>query len=299
MEVRLQTVPAPGGEPTLRERVRGVRRPTAYDVPLVDRAGPDGDAGTQAVVFVHGNPGPMDDFEPYFDDIAKFSRVVAFDLPGLGRASHQRLPSHGPNEYAAHIERIRRALGLERVHLVMHDLGGIWGLRWAVQNPACVASMTFINTGHLRGYRWHIAARIWQTPILGELVQRLVSDRVVREGIQKENPRPLPKEFLDRIMRYSTPASRRAVLDIYRSMRDTDKLADEVEGLLPSLRCPVMFMAGTEDPYIPVELSESQRDVFPNAEMHRLEGLGHWPFIDDPEGVGALLLPFLRRCRQR
>ncbi|MEY4581141.1 MAG: hypothetical protein RL701_5844, partial [Pseudomonadota bacterium] len=35
--------------------------------------------------------------------------------------------------------------------------------------------------------------------------------------------------------------------------------------------------------------------VFPNAEVHTLPGLGHWPFIDDPQAVGDILTAFLQR----
>ena len=42
-------------------------------------------------------------------------------------------------------------------------------------------------------------------------------------------------------------------------------------------------------------MAEVQRQTFPRAEVHVLEGLGHWPFIDDVEQVAALVVPFLRR----
>jgi pimeloyl-ACP methyl ester carboxylesterase len=39
-----------------------------------------------------------------------------------------------------------------------------------------------------------------------------------------------------------------------------------------------------------------QERRFRRAEIHVLEGLGHWPFLDDPEAVEGILLPFLRRA---
>jgi pimeloyl-ACP methyl ester carboxylesterase len=51
---------------------------------------------------------------------------------------------------------------------------------------------------------------------------------------------------------------------------------------------------GAEDPYLPLALAERQREVFARAELHPLPGLGHWPFVDDPDAVLAVLLPFLR-----
>ncbi len=49
-----------------------------------------GPSGKEAVVFVHGNPGPMDDWEEFGPAVASFARVVAMDMPGYGRAEHPK-----------------------------------------------------------------------------------------------------------------------------------------------------------------------------------------------------------------
>lgn len=41
----------------------------------------------EAVVFVHGNPGPMDDWEDLIPAVIPFARAVAMDMPGYGRAN--------------------------------------------------------------------------------------------------------------------------------------------------------------------------------------------------------------------
>ena len=43
---------------------------------------------------------------------------------------------------------------------------------------SAVASLTLINMGVLRGYRWHKYARIWRTPLLGELFKTRSVDKV-------------------------------------------------------------------------------------------------------------------------
>ena len=44
-------------------------------------------------------------------------------------------------------------LRIHRAHLVVHDLGGPWGLVWAASSPARLASLTLIGIGALPGYR--------------------------------------------------------------------------------------------------------------------------------------------------
>src|SRR5215213_1026985 len=125
----------------------------------------------EAAVFVHGNPGPMDDWEELIPAVAPFARAVAMDMPGYGRADHPRRFDYTIDGYARYLGRLLDQLAVERAHLVLHDFGGPWGLRWAVDHPGRIASLTLINSGVLDGYRWQSFARIWQTPVLGELAQ--------------------------------------------------------------------------------------------------------------------------------
>lgn len=57
---------------------------------------------------------------------------------------------------------------------------------------------------------------------------------------------------------------------------------------------PALVVWGDGDPNIPVRYAEEQKRFFA-AEVHVIEGAGHWPMIDEPERTRALVLPFLRR----
>src|SRR5512132_1250184 len=136
--------------------------------PLLE-AGPAG--ADEAVVFVHGNPGSGEDWAPLVERTGSFARAVAWDHPGYGRADAPAGFDYTVDGYAAHLGRCLDTLGIDRAHLVGHDFGGPWMLRWAAGNPDRFASATLINSGVLPGYRWHYLARIWRTPVLGELFQ--------------------------------------------------------------------------------------------------------------------------------
>ena len=55
---------------------------------------------------------------------------------------------------------------------------------------------------------------------------------------------------------------------------------------------------GRNDPYIPVEQAERQRQTFPSARVVVLDHSGHWPFVDDLEGVAGPVLKFLREMTE-
>ena len=85
------------------------------------------------------------------------------------------------------------------------------------------------------------------------------------------------------------------MLRLYRNTRDTQEGARQLTEALRPLDLPALVIWGAHDPYIPVEFAERQRQVFPRAEVKVLPGSGHWPFVDDPDAVSRIVLPFLRK----
>jgi haloalkane dehalogenase len=73
-------------------------------------------------------------------------RGVAFDLPGLGFAERPEDFDYSWSGLARWTGDAIDALGIERCHLVVHDIGGPIGFEWAIGNPGRVASLTALNT---------------------------------------------------------------------------------------------------------------------------------------------------------
>ncbi len=255
----------------------------------------DPNGNPEAVVFVHGNPGPMDDWDVLAPAVAKFARVVAMDLPGYGRADHPRKFDFTVSGYARYLGAILERQGVRRAHLVLHDFGGAFGLAWAIEHPDAFASVTLINTGILEGYRWHKFARVWQTPVLGELFQMVGNRKLFKLALDRDNPKPMPDEFVDRVLEYADWNHKLAVLALYRASRNPDAAFGAFAARARGLDRPACVIWGAEDPYLPVEFAKKQKSVFPQAEIHILPGLGHWPFIDDPELVSGLVVAYLKR----
>jgi pimeloyl-ACP methyl ester carboxylesterase len=251
-----------------------------------------GDASaTEAVVFVHGNPGPAEDWRSLLGRTGEFARGVAPDMPGYGNADKPKDFPYTNRGYALHLAGVLDQLGITRAHLVMHDFGGGWGLTWAVNHPDALASVTLINTGVLLDYKWHKFARIWRTPGLGELFQATTTRAAFKTLVGRENPRLLPAT-LDRLYEVSKPwPTKRAVLKLYRATPASAMGA--LRDPLRALDRPALVVWGVGDPYIPWQQAERQRESFPSARIALLEGLGHWPFLEDPGRVAEAVIPFL------
>jgi pimeloyl-ACP methyl ester carboxylesterase len=250
---------------------------------------------TEAVVFVHGNPGSSADWRDLVGRVGQFARAVAFDMPGFGQADKPRDFEHTVPGHARFLDQALTELGIDRVHLVLHDLGGPWGLEWAATHADRVASVVLINTGALVDYRWHILARIWQRRVLGELFMATTSRFAFRTLTKRGQKRKqLPPEFLDGMYANFDRDTRRAVLKHYRAEAEPGPSARRhVEALRPH-DLPALVVWGDLDPYVGVELAKAQEHLFPSAPVVVIRDSGHWPFIDNPEEVASHVLPFLR-----
>ncbi|HKO36927.1 MAG TPA: alpha/beta hydrolase [Solirubrobacterales bacterium] len=251
---------------------------------------------TEAVVFVHGNPGSADDWEWMVGAAGGTGkRALAFDLPDFGETVAPPGFAHDAPAYAAFLGEVLKELEIERVHLVIHDFGGLIGLVWAVAHPDAVASITLIDTGLMPGYRWHGTARVWRTPIAGEALQAIATRSLFRFLITVREPRGLPREFVERMYDHYDRRTRRAVLKLYRATPDPGGMSENLIGLFRPRDIPALVIWGEDDPYLSSSYAPRQREAFPSAEVHVLPASGHWPFADAPETVERLLVEFLGR----
>jgi len=255
-------------------------------------AGPEG--ASEAAVFVHGNPGSTHDWARLVEAVGEHGRAIALDFPGFGEADRPDGFSYTVEGYAAHLQGAIEQLGVERAHLVAHDFGGPWALRWAVDHPDAYASTTLIDTGVLYDYGWHALAKVWRVRGLGELFFALTTRSGMRSALKRGQPRPLPDEAFELFYRANKDkGTQRAILRLYRATPSNS--LEPLGQPLHDLNRPTLVVWGRHDPYIKVEQAERQRRAFPDAEVVVLEESGHWPMWDAPEETEAAIVPFLAR----
>jgi pimeloyl-ACP methyl ester carboxylesterase len=101
----------------------------------------------EAVVLLHGVPSSCFLYRKMLDPLASGGlRAIAFDFPGLGLAARPEDFDYSWSGLAHWTGEAIDALGIERCHLVVHDIGGPIGFEWAIRNPHRVLTLTALNT---------------------------------------------------------------------------------------------------------------------------------------------------------
>jgi len=237
------------------------------------------DASAAVPLYLHGVPTSSDDWLPFL----RRTGGIAPDLPGFGRSGKPGSLAYTIPEYAGFIERFVAELGVDRVQLVMHDWGAV-GLAFAQRHAQQVERLVLINVVPLLpGYRWHRTARIWRTPLLGELSMGATTRFTLRLLTRESNatPGPMPQEWIDGVIEHFDQGTQRAILRLYRSS-PPEVLAAAGEHLA-ELPMPALVAWGMRDPYIPARFAREYARVLPDAELLELEDAGHWAWIDRPD----------------
>jgi pimeloyl-ACP methyl ester carboxylesterase len=253
-------------------------------LPVFWRSAPSPSGGTP-ILYLHGVPTSSDEWVEFL----ALGGGIAPDLPGFGRTGKPGSLSYTMGEYDAFIERFLDSLGVERVRLVVHDWGAV-GLLFAQRLPERVERLVIVNSvPFLPGYRWHRTARLWRTPLVGEIAMGSTSRTVLRLLTRESNatPGPMPDAWIDSAMAHFDQGTQRAILRLYRSS-PPEALAAAGEHL-DRLAMPALVVWGTRDPYLPARFGRAYAQALPSAELLELDDAGHWPWLDQPQLVQRIV----------
>jgi haloalkane dehalogenase len=253
-------------------------------------AEPNSPSGADPVLLLHGFPETSYMWRGLLPALAAAGRrAVALDFPGCGDS-----PPDPPATWERHVEaveRLRDALEIERAALVVHDWGGLIGLRWACDHPGAVSAIVAANTGFFPDGEWHGMAKALRTEGQGE---EIIAG-MTREGLG-ELLRGIGTGFDDEAAdeywkSYETEEGRRGVLEMYRS-GDFAKLKP-YRGKLAELGVPLLALWGENDPFSPPAGAFRFKKEVPGTEVVLVEGAGHFVFEDEPERCAREVVSFL------
>jgi haloalkane dehalogenase len=216
-------------------------------------------------------------------------RAVAPDLAGFGDS-----PPDPPGTWERHmeaVERFRREQGIERCVPVVHDWGGLIGLRWACEHPDAVDALVISSAGFFADGKWHEMASAMRTPGTGEeLVDELTRDGFA--AVLRSASPGFGDDAIDEYWRaFADEARRHGHLELYRS-GDFEKLAGY---RLADLDVPVLLVWGEGDEFAPVAGAHRFERELADTELVVVDGAGHFVWEDAPERCAEAVTGFLAR----
>jgi len=257
----------------------------------------------EAVVCIHGVPASAFLYRKVVRELAaKGLRRIAFDLPGLGLAERPVDFDYTWTGLGRFATAAVEALGLDRFHLVVHDVGGPVGFEVAAALPERVGSITVLNTlVEVDTFRRPWVMEPFAHRGLGELylgvLNRPISRALMRfQGVADTTK--LTKAEMDAyLMLLRREDGGKAFLKIMRGFELTKEKRDLYVAVLRSDRYPVQIVWGAADPTLKLRThGERARLAAGLDEIHRLPGK-HFLQEDQAPALAGRIAAFLRAAR--
>ena len=268
---------------------------------------PRGDTTVErpAMVAVHGGPGMdhvnlKDGLAPLAEDL----QVLYYDQRGHGRSDHSSAEFWNLRTWADDLRRLCDALGLARPVVLGSSFGGFVVLTYAALFPDHPGGIILANTTGGRIDEQHSI----------EAFRRLGGDEAA--AVARRDLAELTEESAAEFHRVCLPlySSKPGFAEesrqrMARSIHTTDVnlhyYRHEVSrfdpwSVLTAIRCPVLVLAGEDDPICPLPIVEELASRLPagTTRLVRLPGARHSIFRDCPDLAFPAVTDFVRQVRK-
>jgi pimeloyl-ACP methyl ester carboxylesterase len=248
--------------------------------------------GQEPVVLVHGFGASSDNWNRMAGRLTKKYRVIAPDLPGWGQSTRLDAASYAYPEQIERLHEFLGALGLRRVHLIGHSMGGFISSAYAARYPEEVITLSLIAP---HGVTEPQPSELALSVAAGDnwLVARNVPefDRLLNNVFAK---RPyLPRSVLKLFAAYAIHGSAKSAT-IFADMQSNDP---PLESRLPLIQAPTLIIWGDQDRVLHVSGAEVFRKGIKKSELLLQPGIGHMPLIESARKCADAWLAFVEKAR--
>ena len=246
------------------------------------RAGP---RGGPPVLFLHAVGLDLTWWDGQFAALAGERDLLAFDLPGHGLSA----PLDGPPSFqrlALAAARVVEEAAAGPADVVGVSVGGMIAQALALIRPDLVRSLTLVAS-----------LCTFPDPVRAALRERAAIAR--QEGMTAIAPMTQARWFPEPFRNARPDIMDRAAKSLLRHDREAhaamwDMIADlDLETELPRIACPVLVVAGAEDPNAPPAAGRRIAELISGAAYQELAGVGHLPPIEAPTIFNDLLRKLL------
>jgi cis-3-alkyl-4-acyloxetan-2-one decarboxylase len=259
------------------------------------------------LVFVHGNPSSKHLFRHLVAACSPHYRCIAIDHIGMGESDKPARAAYDFH-FEVRVDDLERVLvqldATSPITLIMHDWGGIIGLRYAQRHPGRVRRLVINNTATfplLAGKKLPFAIGFIRNSWFGGMVCKYLNGfqrGAVWIGVGHKLSRTAAHGYLGA---HPSAADCEAILRFVRDipLKPSERGYDKIEKLaafLPSLaNLPIQINWGMRDFVFDADYLAEYVRLYPNAEVHRYPDAGHWLTEDAHAEMAPRLVDFLKR----
>jgi pimeloyl-ACP methyl ester carboxylesterase len=225
-----------------------------------------------------GNPGWL----MHHDALAHHFSVYAPSHPGFGRTPRPGWMNRVSDLSVFYLWMLQ-ALGMERVHLVGHSLGGWIAADMATTCPQVVDRLVLVDAVGIKPQRSEILDIFLITP-----------EEVRAKAYYKTEQAPEWEQLYGRTPTPEEAARAEDALEMLVRLCWKPYMHDaRLPALLPRVQRPTLIVWGRQDAIVPLECGELYQQGIPGSQLVVLDECGHVPQIEKPQAFADAVVPFL------
>ena len=239
----------------------------------------------EPLVLIHGIGAARDAWRFITPHLNEHFTVVTYDLRGHGESPLSK-PGFKLDDLVDDLERLRDHLGLERMHLAGHSLGGMIGPRYALRFPERVFSLGLYSTA--AGRTEDDSAKLWTVvkameqkgieKVLGTLTNRWFTD-----GFINRNP-----DIVERRLKQVMATDPDIFMNVFRIYAGTEMMP-----WLHEVTHPALIITGEFDGGCNPRLNMLIDEAMSSSKLIVLKGLKHSILVEAGETVARHQIEFV------
>ena len=253
-----------------------------------------------ALLLIHGIGDSSDTWREIIPLLARDHTVIAPDLLGHGRSDKPRA-DYSVAAYANAMRDLISVLGIERVTVIGHSLGGGVAMQFAYQYPERCQRLVLVSSGGV-SRDVHPMLRLASVPS-ADVVLPLLAWPVTRIATRalftllESLATDLGRDADDLLRVFEALPDAPARTAFVRTLRAVVDRRGQVITMLD--RCyltrgmPTLLIWGTRDAVIPYQHARLAHAAMPGSRLDTFEEAGHFPHHSDPPRFESALRDFL------
>ncbi len=237
--------------------------------------------GPKTILLLHGDASSLQTWANWTTALATDSRVVSVDLPGFGLTGPNARGSYSTFAYLAFLEKFVDTLGLRDLRLVGNGLGGQIAAFYTADHPDLVEKLVLIDAeGYLNDRPRSLGSWIVQTPILGEIAEKITPKSLFRDHLKAlwANDALLTDSIVDRDFDLFLRQGNRAAWAERIRVEDNRPPAEQMK----KIAVPTLILWGAEDTQVATSHAYLFHKDIRKSILKIYNGLGHLPQEEDP-----------------
>jgi len=254
-----------------------------------------------ALLLLHGLGCDHTTWQPVIESLSRTFTVIAPDLLGHGDSDKPRA-DYSIGGYANGMRDLITLLGVDRVTVVGHSLGGGVAMQFAYQFPERTERLVLVAPGGF-GPEVTPAIRVITTPgfqqvmgilALPGLLQVAAGGMRVLAASRISHLRDLA-EVADIYESFADPRARAAIRHVVRAVVDwKGQVVTMADRAYLTEAMPMCVVWGADDQVIPVRHASNASALAPGAQVEIIPNAGHFPHKDHPQRFVRIVRDFVR-----